>query len=412
MTRSRGTSAQVVALLAVLATFACGKGGGASSSGDPLPSGATSVQPLTTQPVAPVATAPAPARADIVDVKSGPLSFAPIVKNADPSVVTVNVVGREVEVSPFSHRKRAREMKGLGTGFIVEKDGVILTNNHVIAEADQISVKLSDDREFDARIIGRDQQTDIGVLKIEAKDLTPLVLGDSDAIDIGDWVVAIGNPFGLSHTVSAGIISAKGRTREDVPLDPTGYYSFMQTDASINPGNSGGPLLNLHSEVVGINTAIRGGGAQGIGFAIPINMVKQLIPMLMRDGKITRSALGVHIRDVRELTPEDRVALKLSNEKGAPLVTDGAVIEQVDPGGPADRAGLSAGDVITQFEGKPIGHGTELRWLASTFGVGRTATVHVVRDGKQFDAKVTLGQLPDATPESPRMLPPGFGPSP
>jgi serine protease Do len=304
-------------------------------------------------------------------------------------------------------------LKGLGTGFVVEKDGVVLTNNHVIEGADQITVKLSDEREFQARIVGRDASTDIAVLKIEAKDLVALSLGDSEGIEVGDWVVAIGNPFGLSHTVSAGIISAKGRTREDVPLDPSGYYDFLQTDASINPGNSGGPLLDMKSEVVGINTAIRGGGAQGIGFAIPINMVKQLLPMLMRDGHVTRSAMGVRIRDVRELSPDDRAALKLIDEKGAPLVQSGAVIEFVAPGGPADRAGLSPGDVILAFEGTTIERGTQLQWVASTYGVGKQANVRVARDGKRFDVKVTLGQLPDApTKARGGALPPGFGPPP
>jgi serine protease Do len=197
-----------------------------------------------------------------------------------------------------------------------------------------------------------------------------------------------------------------------VPLDPSGYYDFMQTDASINPGNSGGPLLNLKGEVVGINTAIRGGGAQGIGFAIPINMVKQLLPMLMRDGKITRSALGIRIRDVKELSPEDRAALKLTDDKGGALVAYGAVVEYVAPGGPADRAGLVSGDVITQFDGKAIERGSQLQWLASTFGVGRQATVHLVREGKQFDVKVTLGQLPEGPVKPKGALPPGFGPAP
>jgi serine protease Do len=212
-------------------------------------------------------------------------------------------------------------------------------------------------------------------------------------------VVAIGNPFGLSHTVSAGIISGKGRTRQDVELDSTGYYDFLQTDASINPGNSGGPLLNLRGEVVGINTAIRGGGAQGIGFAIPINMVKQLLPMLLRDGHITRSALGVRIIDARELSPEDRTALRLP--EGSRIT--GAVVEFVVPGGPADRAGLVPGDIIVGFEGQPIDRATQLQWLASTAGVGRTAALRVLRANQQVEIKLTLGRLADEGPAgSPR----------
>jgi serine protease Do len=323
-----------------------------------------------------------------VSVRAEPVSFAPIAHAADPSVVTINTVSEEVEISPFSHRRRPREVRGLGTGFVADKSGVILTNNHVVEGADAVQVKLSDEREFPGKVVGTDPPTDIAVVRIDAKDLRPLPLGDSDGMEVGDWVVAIGNPFGLSHTVSAGIISAKGRTRQDVPLDPAGYYDFIQTDASINPGNSGGPLLNLKGQVVGMNSAIRG-DAQGIGFAIPINMIKQLLPMLLRDGHVTRSALGVHIVDVHELTTDDRQALRLS----ATDQISGAVIEDVAPHGPADRAGLEAGDVIIAFDGQPIERSAQLQWLASTAGVGRSATLRVRRAGKVFDISVTLGRL-------------------
>jgi serine protease Do len=174
-----------------------------------------------------------------------------------------------------------------------------------------------------------------------------------------------------------------------VPLDPSGYYDFMQTDASINPGNSGGPLLNLRGAVVGINTAIRGGGAQGIGFAIPINMVKQLLPMLLRDGHVTRSALGVRIIDAHQLTPDDRNALKIP--EGSRI--SGAVIEYVSPGGPAEKAGLEPGDIIIAFEGQAIERSAQLQWLASTAGVGRPVTLRVLRATRQFDVKATLGEL-------------------
>jgi serine protease Do len=213
-------------------------------------------------------------------------------------------------------------------------------------------------------------------------------------LEVGDWVVAIGNPFGLSHTVSAGIISAKGRSGRDVQLDPSGYYDFLQTDASINPGNSGGPLLNLRGEVVGINAAMRAGGAQGIGFAIPINMVKQLLPMLLRDGHVTRSALGIHVDDASGLTDEDRRALGLpSGER-----LSGAVVELVAPAGPADRAGLASGDIVVSFEGQEIERSAQLRWLASTSGVGRTVKLRVRRATKVFDVNVTLGRLADQDP--------------
>lgn len=328
-----------------------------------------------------------PAPLSSADIKTGPLSFAPVAKSADPSVVTIYTMSEEPERSVFGRRRGGKTAKGLGTGFIVQKDGVIVTNNHVIEGADEILVQLSDERRLAGHVAGRDPRTDIAVVKVDdAKDLPAIALGDSDRLDVGDWVVAIGNPFGLSHTVSAGIVSAKGRGRDDVPLDPSGYYSFIQTDASINPGNSGGPLLNLKGEVVGMNSAIRGGGAQGIGFAIPINMVKQILPTLLRDGHLTRSALGVRIRDARDLSPEDRKELKLGDEKGA-------VIESVEPGGPAAKAKLEVGDLIVGFEGQAIDRSSLLQWKASTAGVGKTVSVRVVRDGKPFDLNVTLGEL-------------------
>jgi serine protease Do len=364
---------------------------GASSEGA-LPPGATAVAPPPLAPMPPPAPAPA-----ALAVRAEPVSFAPIAHSADPSVVTITTAGEEVDVSPFTHRRRRGEVRGLGTGFVVDKSGVVLTNNHVVEGADIIQVKLFDEREFMGKVVGTDPLTDIAVIRIETKDLLPLRLGDSDAMDVGDWVVAIGNPFGLSHTVSAGIISAKGRTRQDVPLDPSGYYDFLQTDASINPGNSGGPLLNLRGEVVGINTAIRGGGAQGIGFAIPINMVKQLLPMLLRDGHVTRSALGVRIVDVHQLTGDDRAALSLP--EGDRL--SGAVVEYVAPGGPADKGGLQPGDLIIGFEGQSVERSAQLQWLASTSGVGRTVTVRVQRQKKQFDTRLTLGHLDEGPSRQP-----------
>jgi serine protease Do len=324
------------------------------------------------------------------------VSFAPIAHRVDPSVVMITTVEQEAEVSPFTGRVSPHETQGLGTGFVIDKSGIILTNNHVVGEADSIVVKLSDERVFPGKVVATDKPTDVAVLRIDAKDLRPLPLGDSDAIEVGDWVVAIGNPYGLSHTVSAGIVSAKGRTREDVPLDPAGYYDFLQTDASINPGNSGGPLLNLRGEVVGINTAVNR-EAQGIGFAIPINMVKQLLPMLLRDGHMTRSALGVRIGDARQLTPADRQALGLPGDQRL----RGAVVGDVIPGGPADQAGLHKGDLIEAFEGQTIERSSQVSWLASTGGVGRPVTLRVQRGSQLFDVKVTLGRL-DAPTSAPR----------
>jgi serine protease Do len=314
--------------------------------------------------------------------------------------VTIYTSGEEEpHAGLFGRRHAGHVQKGLGTGFIVDKTGTIITNNHVIEGAEEITVLLSDEHRYSGKVIGRDPRTDIAVVKIDgAKDLTAIPLGDSEALDVGDWVVAIGNPFGLSHTVSAGIVSAKGRGGNDVRLDSTGYYNFLQTDASINPGNSGGPLLNLKGEVVGMNTAIRGDGAQGIGFAIPINMVKQLMPVLIKDGHLTRSALGVVIRDARDLSPEEHAKLKIAGEKGA-------VIQQIEPGGPAEKAKFEVGDVIVGFEGQTVDRGSLLQWLASTAGVGKVVTVRVLRDGKPLDLKCTLGELKEPKARPPQLRP-------
>ncbi len=395
MTRRTGALLVVACVLGATACHGMGRSGGDAGALE-IPSGAVPVATPVAPPPETVAAPAAPAPSSGLLVGTMPASFAPLVHVADPSVVFISTVTTESEVSPFTHRRRQALAQGLGTGFVFDKNGVILTNNHVIEGAQEIEVQLSDRRVFPAKVVGFDKITDIGVLHVDAKDLRPLPLGDSDAIEVGDWAVAIGNPFGLSHTVSAGIISAKGRTKDDVPLDPAGYYYFLQTDASINPGNSGGPLLNLKGEVVGINSAIRGGGAQGIGFAIPINMVKQLLPMLLRDGHVTRSAMGVRIKDVRELAADDRQALKI------PEGTSGAVLEFVAAGGPADKAGLEPGDVVIAFDGTPIERFAQLQWLASTAGVGRTVTVRVLRQGAAFDQKITLGLLPAAADPGPR----------
>jgi serine protease Do len=386
-------------LLSCLGCFAACKREAAPTEGDPTrgaqppeKNGGPDPKGPAVAPAGPLTLSTAATNPASPPVALAPMSFAPIAKRADPSVVTVLTQGTEYEPSMFPGHVRRHSTHGLGTGFLIDKDGLLLTNNHVIDQADSINVKLSNEKLYPARVVGKDSRTDMAVLKIEEHGLTPLVLGDSDAIEVGDWVVAIGNPFELSHTVSVGILSAKGRTKEDVPLDPTGYYNFLQTDASINPGNSGGPLLNLRGEVVGINSAIRGGGAQGIGFAIPINMVKQLLPMLLRDGHVTRSAIGIGLFDDRKLTPEDQAALHLTTGHEA-------VVEWVEPGGPADKAHLAQYDIILAFDGTPIDKSTLLQWLASTAGVGRTVILKVSRDEKVFETKVTLGQLAEPRQE-------------
>jgi len=357
---------------------------GCKPKSTPAPPGGETASPTVIGPSAepgPRVGVSTPPAAVPQDLKMAPLSFAPIAKSADASVVTIYTSGEEEGRSGIfgGRRGRGHTSKGLGTGFIVDKEGIIITNNHVIEGADEIVVQLSDEKRYPAKVTGRDPRTDIAVVKI----------------------YAIGNPFGLSHTVSAGIVSAKGRGGNDVRLDATGYYNFLQTDASINPGNSGGPLLNLRGEVVGMNTAIRGDGAQGIGFAIPINMVKQLMPPLLKDGKITRSALGVVIRDARDLSPEEHKQLKIEGDKGA-------VVQQIEPNGPADKAHVAVGDLIVGFEGQTIDRGSLLQWLASTKGVGQSANVRVIRSGKPVDLKVTLGELkePKARPAQARQRQP------
>ena len=279
--------------------------------------------------------------------------------------------------------KRPFKQRSLGSGFIVNRDGVILTNNHVVENADEILVKLANDKEYKAKILGRDPKTDIAVIKItDAPDLTPVTLGNSDALRVGEWVMAIGNPFGLEHSVTAGIVSAKGRF-----IGQGSYDQFIQTDAAINPGNSGGPLINLRGEVVGINSAIfsRSGGNIGIGFAIPINLAKDELPELEEKGKVTRGWLGVLIQKV---TPEIAESLGLDEPKGA-LVAD--VIKD----GPALEAGMKVGDVIVEFDGHAVKDNTELPLLVARTPVGKSVKVKVIRDKKSETLSVTINELKD-----------------
>lgn len=315
--------------------------------------------------LAPVATSSAAAPAC-----AGPGSFADLAMAADPAVAYIETV-QSTPTEGGTH--------GLGSGFVIDKNGILLTNNHVIRGASEIYVVLKDNR-FKAEVIGRDPPTDIALLKVAAQNLPELPLGDSSKLRVGDWVIAIGNPFGLAHTVSAGIVSARGRTRHDVDLDPAGYYNFLQTDASINPGNSGGPLLDLQGNVVGINTAIRA-GANDIGFAIPIDMVKSLLPSLLREGKIRRSALGVVVESV-----EPRRAKELG-------ISGGAVVTEVMAGGPGDQAGLRPKDIVLEFGGQQVAGKEALRWMASIAGVGHQAQVKVKRGPREFELTVKLSAL-------------------
>jgi serine protease Do len=374
-------------LAAVFFLAACGqRTGGAGPGGT---ASAIAAAPTAPAPTAPGTGTTAPVQI-VVSQDGTPLSFAPLVKRSNPAVATIKA--RVVRESVFGGRRTIGQ--GLGTGFVYDASGYLLTNHHVIAKANEVTVSFYDGHSVNGTVVGSDKHTDIAVVKVEEKNLPSLPLGDSDSIEVGDWVIAIGNPFGLSHTVSAGIASAKGRTRDDVRgLDPSGYFNFIQTDASINPGNSGGPLLNLKGEVIGINAAVRA-NANGIGFAIPINMVKQLLPMLLRDGKIRRSAIGVEVLGLNSIESQ---RLKRPDTKGA-------WVQNVRAGSPADRAGISADDVIIAFNGKSIADPDELRWLASIAGVGSVANVTVARMDRVFDVRVTLGELPEA-PEPPEEEP-------
>jgi serine protease Do len=279
-------------------------------------------------------------------------------------------------------RRRAPE-RSLGSGFIFDPAGYILTNNHVVEGADEIKVKLTSGEELIAELVGRDPKTDLAVVKIDAKkDLPTLPFGNSESVKVGEWVMAIGNPFGLDFSVTAGIVSAKGRF-----IGQGNYDDFLQTDAPINPGNSGGPLLDLNGRVIGINTSIfsRSGGNIGIGFAIPINLAKDLIPQLREKGRVTRGWIGVMIQKV---TPEIADSLGLSASRGA-LVAD------VVKGGPAEQAGIKVGDVIVTFDGQDVKESTELPTLVAREKIGQAVPVVVMRDGKEENVSITIAEMKD-----------------
>lgn len=282
-----------------------------------------------------------------------------------------------------SPRQRPFKQRSLGSGFIIDPSGDILTNNHVVENADEIVVRLNDGKEYKATTVGKDAKTDIALLHIEnAPALVAVTLGDSDNLKVGEWVMAIGNPFGLDHTVTAGIVSAKGRF-----IGAGNYDDYIQTDAAINPGNSGGPLINLRGEVVGINSAIfsRTGGNIGIGFAVPINLAKELTPQLKEKGRVTRGWLGVLIQKV---TPEIAESLGLDESRGA-LVAD------VVKDGPAAAAGLKVGDVIVEFDGHAIRESNELPLVVARTPIGKQVTVKVLRDKATKEIPVTITELKD-----------------
>jgi serine protease Do len=335
------------------------------------------------------------------EAKTAPPDFVELAKKLKPSVVnisTTKVIGkqqpsRRQQSNPFGNDpfedfferffqdapRRPFKQKGQGSGFIIG-DGYIFTNNHVVSGADEITVKLSDGREFKGQVKGADEKLDLALIRIETKETLPVApLGDSDALEVGEWVMAIGNPFGLAQTVTAGIISAKGRWIGSGPYD-----DFLQTDASINPGNSGGPLFNGKGEVIGINAAIVAGG-QGIGFAIPINMAKSVLSQLKQTGKVTRGWLGVSVQPV---TPELAASFGMKEEKGA-------LIAEVIKESPAEKAGLKVGDIILEFDGKPIKDMHDLPRIAAVTPVGKRAVVKVARSGKTLEKTVVIERMAD-----------------
>ena len=347
--------------------------------------------------IAAVANAQAPA------VSQGLPDFATLAKRVGPSVVNVSTTqvrkaaadvpspfDGDDPMSQFWQRffggripRGSQRQMGLGSGFIIDRNGTILTNYHVVDGAQKISVTLSDGKSYDAKVLGKDEKTDIAVIKIDAgQDLPAVTLGDSDRLDVGEWVMAIGNPFGLDHTVTSGIVSAKGRQIGAGPYD-----NFIQTDASINPGNSGGPLINLRGEVVGITTAIysQSGGNIGIGFAIPTNSIKEVLPQLKDKGRVVRGYLGT---TVQKITPEIADSLGVKQQRGA-LVAD------VVRGSPAERAGIKTGDIITEFNSKEVKDSTELPGLVARVAPGTGTSIKVLRDGKEMTLAITVGEMKD-----------------
>lgn len=327
----------------------------------------------------------------------GVVSISDIAERVLPSVVNIALrKSTRIPNHPFWHffgprMPQEREERGAGSGVIVSTDGVILTNNHVVAEADEIKVTTHDGREFDADVVGTDPKSDLAVLQLKGdkSDLIPIEIGDSSRLRLGDVVLAIGNPFGVGQTVTMGIVSAKGRANVGI----VDYEDFIQTDAAINPGNSGGALVNMEGKLVGINTAIlsRTGGYMGVGFAIPTNMATPIMESLRAHGKVVRGWLGVSIQDIDQ---ELASALKLPT-------TEGVLLSDVHKGGPAEKAGLKRGDVVTHVNGEKVDSTGRLRNLIAAAGANKTVKIDLLRNSKPLSLDVVLAEIPDASPESP-----------
>ena len=348
-----------------------------------------------------VAVAPA----GVVPPGVASVSYAPVVQKVMPAVVTLRVekrasmvptagqqmpddlfrrfFGEQMPQMPRGQRMPNRIERGLGSGVILSSDGYIVTNNHVVDGVDSVKVELPDHRSFDAKVVGTDPATDLAVVKIDATDLPTLVVGDSDAVKVGDVVLAVGNPMGIGETVTSGIISAKGR--QTPSGDVNDYQDFLQTDAAINHGNSGGALVNAAGELVGINSQILSpsDGNIGLGFAIPSNMAKHVMDELIENGTVRRAKLGVTIQPI---TPDMAQAMNLPN-------TNGALVSSVDEGSPAAKAGMKQGDVITQFNGHAVRDNNQLRNSVANTAPGSTVPLQVLRDGRTETLTATLGEL-------------------
>jgi serine protease Do len=336
-----------------------------------------------------------PAAAALSSNAAAPESpFVPVVERCLPAVVFVDVrkkaTTQDDQDDPqmelfrrfFGDQRQPRSVPSSGSGFIIDPEGHILTNNHVVSNASEINVTLNDRRTFKAKVVGTDPESDVAVIKIEGEKLPYLELGDSDKLRVGDWAIAIGNPLGmLRGSVTVGIISAQGRTNLNIFGGTPDFQDFIQTDASINFGNSGGPLCNIRGEVIGINTAINPSG-QGIGFAIPINMAKHVADQLVSHGHVQRAWLGVSLDQV---TPEMADGLGLD-------VKDGVIITKVTPGYPADKAGLKRNDVIVEYEGQPVSDLQKFRLRVADTAPGKRTSMVVIRDGKRLPMSVTLGE--------------------
>jgi serine protease Do len=319
-----------------------------------------------------------------------PGSFVATAKKVKPSVVNIFTT-QIVRKNPvqgwfgfedlFGRPHRERIQRSLGSGFIVDARGFVLTNYHVIRGAHEILVQIEDEREVSAGLVGAEPGIDVALLHVEDTGLEPATLGNSDNLEVGEWVLAIGNPFGLSHTVTAGIVSAKGRSYSDLGINQRGYQNYIQTDASINPGNSGGPLVNTGGEVVGMNTAISSSG-QGLGFAVPINMIKAILPQLKRTGRVVPAWLGIGIREMTE---------EMMGELRAP---EGILVTEVYPRGPAEGQ-LKLGDVIVEFNDMKVESASELAWMAATSGVNNDVIVKVFRQGKYLEYKIQVMEKPN-----------------